>query len=101
MFVVAKMSVRAGALSGRAAGVVRRRRGPGAVFLSAGQETSRGARMTTPLPVRPEVSKGPSRGQGVDNSPRTEGGDDLLVLDAQSLAKHYPVSLGFMKPKAV
>jgi dipeptide transport system ATP-binding protein len=36
---------------------------------------------------------------GFDTSARTEG--DLVVLDAQSLAKHYPVSLGFMKPKAV
>jgi dipeptide transport system ATP-binding protein len=38
--------------------------------------------------VRPEPVEGPV-------SP------ELLVLDAQGLAKHYPVSQGFMKPKAV
>ncbi|WP_372528320.1 peptide ABC transporter ATP-binding protein [Piscinibacter sp.] len=55
--------------------------------------------MNAPTPsVRPEVSKGtPSASEGFDTSART----DSVVLDAQSLTKHYPVSQGFMKPKAV
>src|SRR6185436_17841497 len=40
-------------------------------------------------PVKPGVPL------GVDTGPAD------VVLDAQSLAKHYPVSQGFMKPKAL
>ncbi len=43
---------------------------------------------TATTPVRPEPVEGPV-------------GSELMVLDAQSLAKHYPVSQGFMKPKAI
>ena len=42
---------------------------------------------TATTPVRPELVEGPDA--------------DLIVLDAQGLAKHYPVSQGFMKPKAI
>jgi len=36
-----------------------------------------------------------------DSASLHPGYEDLIVLDAQALAKHYPVSQGFMKPKAI
>ncbi|TMH37119.1 MAG: dipeptide ABC transporter ATP-binding protein [Betaproteobacteria bacterium] len=50
-----------------------------------------------PAPVRPELVEGLVQADASTGSARTEG----VVLDAQSLTKHYPVSQGFMKPKAL